>query len=732
MTQRLETTLCVDVGGREERTPFGGLVYPGTVSCPGGDAGEIIVVGDRAEVQIGAGAAALTLAYTLRAEHPRLRIQVGIAPAAHAELVVRGMVLEFDVQAAGPTVVAAPGNRVRPGLLLHELSLLEVNGPAGTAGSTGFLALSAPEAGGTTVIWPLCRDALGTMSARRSALGCAVRIDTKLAGVATPADPLPYRDLWIDLIEADWSEVRARIPSWYPRLGIDLPHDQPGWTRTATILEVQFGTSHFGPGLHYSPYPGPADVLADLPRIAGLGFDTLQIMPRQPYPSYAVVDHEDITSSYGDAEALAVLVRAAHERGIRVILDVVMHGVLDKEIVQQAADAVRAGPHGAFLAARAGRYRIEEAAELPYPGSVPWSQHILDFETAWSAGSPQRHPLTREHPEWFYRDSAGEITSVYTKAIDIGHPTWQDYFLGALRRMIADLDVDGFRFDAPTYNGFANWSPRTSARASRSAMASLGLFRMLRESLRAEHPELMFYTEPSGVLLRESMDLVYNYDEHAQLEDLMGHHGAALGAEGVSTIGVRHARDLAAWFAERDAVLPRRAVTAHHIDSHDTFWWPRPGSKWRREQVGLPATRALVSIFALSGGPYMTFIGGEVGIEEHLEAIHRLRRRPELRDGALDAVALSCVVDDVYAVLRRLDDRAVAVLVNTRPRDLPDLTLAVDGFEIVERTDLLTGSAVEVRGSGRLVSTPLPGYGTRVLALRASGAADERVLVALR
>ena len=75
---------------------------------------------------------------------------------------------------------------------------------------------------------------------------------------------------------------------------------------------------------------------ADLGRIVALGFDVIQLMPRQPYPSYNVHDYNDVDTTYGGEEALAVLVQRAHELGLRVVLDVVLHGVLDRRSIRDA------------------------------------------------------------------------------------------------------------------------------------------------------------------------------------------------------------------------------------------------------------------------------------------------------------------------------------------------------------------------------------------------------------
>ena len=213
--------------------------------------------------------------------------------------------------------------------------------------------------------------------------------------------------------------------------------------------------------------------------------------------------------------------------------------------------------------------------------------------------------------------------------------------------MVERFGIDGFRFDAPTYNNFANWSRQRRHRASASTTGCVALFKRLRDRLKARFPDVLMFTEPSGVVLRESMDMNYNYDELWLVPALTAGDGA--------TSTVLSGSQLSAWFDERDTTLPADALTCHHLDSHDTFWWPAPGRKWRREQIGLPATRALTWCLALSGGAFMMFTGGETGMEDDLAgALALRRRRVELRDGAADFSA--AVFDDeaVFAVLRYL------------------------------------------------------------------------------
>jgi hypothetical protein len=272
------------------------------------------------------------------------------------------------------------------------------------------------------------------------------------------------------------------------------------------------------------------------------------------------------------------------------------------------------------------------------------------------------------------RDSSGEIIGVYTKAFDVANPDWQRYFTASALNLVRRLGIDGFRFDAPTYNGFPNWSPATEKRASASELGAVAYFQQLRYEMRQVAPDAVMYTEPAGVLFRQSMDITYNYDEHWLFHAVLRPEFSLQG----NPLGVRHARDLAEWFRNKAAALPAGAITARHIDSHDSFWWPLPGFKWRREQYGPDATRALLAVWSLTGGVYMTFIGGEEGIEEDLRRVHRVRRTvPEFGRGEANYDAVTCTDDGIFAVARYSPEGSSLLLVNLT-RNAIATTVSVD------------------------------------------------------
>jgi len=227
-----------------------------------------------------------------------------------------------------------------------------------------------------------------------------------------------------------------------------------------------------------------------------------------------------------------------------------------------------------------------------------------------------------------------------------------------MMHLVHEYDIDGFRFDAPTYNFFANWAPWARARAFMSPLGCVPLFVDMRHDMRAAKPDSLLYTEPSGHLLRRSMDVNYNYDEQWLVSALMqGNHAGR---------AVRNGRDFILWMQDRDDFLPVGSHTAHHIDSHDTFWWPQWGKKWRRDQYSIDAVKALAATFLALDGPYMMFTGGEEGLESELSQLLTFRnahRELWAVRGEFDTEADSS--GSLVIVRRKVDDREAVCIVNT-------------------------------------------------------------------
>jgi glycosidase len=602
--------------------------------------------------------------YRFRASAPRIEIQLVLSPSGSNRT---GTLRNLHVQIAHAPedppawTIEAPGSRMRAGIPADSITeRVEVSEPCFSG--SGIVVMQHVDERSALLIWPFPRTEHSLNHVQSVDGSLQVSIETRLAGRIGEGERLRYGGIELDAFHQTWDELRPSMKSWFGTLGIAAPADTASWIPGCAIFEVQIGTSVFWHGFEYSPYPTMRDLYDDLGRIAGLGFDCIQIMPRQPFPSYNVYDYADIGLSYGDEADLKRVVEACHALGMRVILDILMHGVIDADIIRRAADRVRNGPYFARLDEGTGIVPDDEF--MAYQGQdylVAWSRHILDFEEHWAGGSPGEHPLVAEHPEWFVRKSNGEVIGVYTKAFDNANIDWQEYFTKAALDLARRLDVDGFRFDAPTYNEVPNWSAATEKRASASQLGSVEHFARLRPELKALKPDAMLYTEPAGTLFRETMDITYNYDEHWLIHAVLRPEQALRD----NPLGLRHARDLAMWFRDKEAALPHGAMTARHIDSHDTFWWPLPSFKWKREQYGLPATRALLAIWSLIGGVYMTFVGGETELEDDIRRMNRLRSLvPEIRVGKADYDRIRAQDDRIFAVAREHRGQVSLLLVN--------------------------------------------------------------------
>jgi hypothetical protein len=169
--------------------------------------------------------------------------------------------------------------------------------------------------------------------------------------------------------------------------------------------------------------------------------------------------------------------------------------------------------------------------------------------------------------------------------------------------------------------------------------------------------DFLFYTEPSGLSLRKSMDLNYNYDEQWLVTSLGS-------PKSQKPWGIRSARDLAEWIKDRDSLLPAGSMTAHHIDSHDTFWWPSWGAKWRREQFDIETVRLLTLIFAALPGPFMMFVGGEQGIEDILPNLAGLKRESIWQKGKAKWWSEQETPAELFGLTRTLGAESFTVLVN--------------------------------------------------------------------
>ena len=603
------------------------------------------------------------------------------------EVLIRNINLVFEIKlSADNWIINMPGNGLRKDIPIQILkSEVGISPVGGLRGSSSVVHLGSGK-NGQIAIWPNNRVEIADLTLKNSGDNqVQLKIDTNFGSDLSQVSGVELEICKIDLSVPRYEDFASVFQDWLRKDGYVSPNNPPTWIDGAMIYEAQIGFSVFNEVHHYSPYPQVRDLINDLDQIHEYGFTCIQLMPKQPYPSYNIHDFWDIDTSYGNKEEIKELVQKAHKLGIKVILDILLHGVLDKEIIKIAADGVRSGPFADLISSETGdSFNTDVKDWNNY--LIAWSRHILDFEKYWYEGSPAVSPLIAQHPDWFYRNSQQEVQGVYTKAFDARNSSWQDYFISACEFLMNELNIDGFRFDAPSYNDFPNWATWARGRAGASALGCLGLFDRLRPVLKGINPEALLYTEPSGHVFRQAMDLNYNYDEQWLVTSISE-------PSAQSAWGIRGAKDLATWVQERDRFLPNGSMTAHHIDSHDTFWWPSWGKKWRREQFDITKVKLLTLIFGSLPGPFMMFSGGEIGIEQLLPKLANVKRSKIWLTGEITWWTSESVPDGIFAISRKLDNLVSATLVNFTDKEL---SLKNDGAYQLKSVPLQIGQSIVV------------------------------------
>ena len=170
---------------------------------------------------------------------------------------------------------------------------------------------------------------------------------------------------------------------------------------------------------------GKLDYLKDL------GIDCIWLMPIYPSPlkddGYDIADYCNIAGTFGTLDNFKGLLGAAHARGIRLIMDLVMNHTSDE--------------HPWFQAARADRLS-------PYRDYYVWS------DIDWKYKDARIIFVDTEPSNWTWDPVAGQYYwhRFYASQPDLNYdnPKVQQEMLDAARFWL-DLGVDGFRADAVPY-----------------------------------------------------------------------------------------------------------------------------------------------------------------------------------------------------------------------------------------------------------------------------------------
>ncbi|MFF9813526.1 alpha-glucosidase [Streptomyces sp. NPDC014006] len=212
---------------------------------------------------------------------------------------------------------------------------------------------------------------------------------------------------------------------------LNMPADTPAWWKNAVVYQIyprSFADSN-------------ADGIGDLPGIterldylAELGVDVLWLSPVYPSPhddnGYDISDYQDIDPVFGTLADFDRLLSAAHARGMKLVMDLVVNHTSDEHPWFTASrDGGREGPRRDWYIWRPPRQGMEPGT----PGAEPNNWGSFFSGSAWTfdeaSGEYYLHLFSRKQPDLNW-DNPEVRQAVH-----------------AMMRWWLERGVDGFRMD---------------------------------------------------------------------------------------------------------------------------------------------------------------------------------------------------------------------------------------------------------------------------------------------
>ncbi|RIE03849.1 alpha-amylase family glycosyl hydrolase [Cohnella faecalis] len=280
--------------------------------------------------------------------------------------------------------------------------------------------------------------------------------------------------------------------------------------KTLKICEL-----HIGEKIGRKTFDDYDQIAKKLSYLKSLGFNAIQIMPSFPFPSYSVYDYFNLDKTYGSERGLKNLVRTAKRLGLKVIIDMVLHGPLEKE---------------------------------PASWRMPPGEYEFDS------------PYLTDRTGWFSRHESGDYARTYTRSFDLANPELRRHISEAIAYYAGSVGIDGVRLDAQTWNFFPNWRPEGGRKPYESIYAGFRMMEEIRKEAKRHYPDLIFYTEGMGPLAAKYHEFRYNYDFHwiyPALSPVRDERGMSTMFWNPASENTLSWSDLAQWLEEQRTTVPR-------------------------------------------------------------------------------------------------------------------------------------------------------------------------------
>jgi alpha-glucosidase len=382
------------------------------------------------------------------------------------------------------------------------------------------------------------------------------------------------------------------------------------WWQTAVFYQIYPRSFADGNGDGIGDLQG---IIANLDHLQDLGIDAIWLSPHYPSPQfdcgYDIADYTDVDPEYGTLEEFKLFLNEAHQRGIRVILDLVLNHTSDQHPWFLESKSSKDNPKRDWYIWRDGR-----------DGRPPnnWSAAFDDCAWVYDPATDQ----------WYYHFFFAEQPDLNWRNPEVVQAMWSAV------RFWLDLGVDGFRLDAIGTVFEDPDLPDHQAEFSMTQMFqhSMAAYPDLPDpetnTFLAEQREIMhkYQVDQPGVheLLQELRSLIDEYDGDrvlvGEVDDIAYYGDGTNELHMVFNFPLMRTNKLTpAWIRanqqERLSAMPAAAWPCNTLGNHDA---PRVYSRYGDgEHNDQFARLSLALMLTLKGTPFL-YNGEEIGMSDFM------------------------------------------------------------------------------------------------------------------
>lgn len=336
-------------------------------------------------------------------------------------------------------------------------------------------------------------------------------------------------------------------------------------------------------------------VLSKLDYIKSIGVDAIWFSPLYPSPNadygYDIADYRDISSDYGTLEEFKEIIKEAHARDLKVIMDLVVNHTSNE--------------HKWFLESKKGK-------DNPYHDYYFWRKGKNGKE-------PNNWLSTFQGKAWEYDKDLDEYyLHVFAKEqpdLNMDNPKVRQEVKDIIRFWL-DMGVDGFREDVITFiskaEGLPNGFPLPTACGIEHYSDGPHLNEYLRE-FKDVLDEYDCFTVGEAPMMTTKKALKYIKEGDGQLLNMMFNF-EHMSADNVITNWIKtpfNPGKLKQVYNRWQNDLFGKAWNANYIENHDQ---PRIISRYGSEKYRVESGKMLASMYILQSGTPFIYQGQEIGM----------------------------------------------------------------------------------------------------------------------